>query len=145
MKFLVDMPLSPALAVWLAQQGHDAIHALEIGLDRAPDEVILRHAKEEQRVVVTADLDYPRLLALAQAEEPFILQKAGWSDYLYRQTQDKKTVRRINKLILDKTRNGYEGIGKPEALSGDLSGWWSLKKESGCKHDEYCQDRIRHT
>ncbi len=50
-----------------------------------------------------------------------------WSDYLYWQTQDKKTVRRINKLIQDITRNGYEGIGKPEALSGDLSGWWSRR------------------
>jgi predicted nuclease of predicted toxin-antitoxin system len=68
MRFLVDMPLSPELAVWLAQQGHDAVHALGAGLDRAPDEVILERARNEQRVVITADLDYPRLLALAQAE-----------------------------------------------------------------------------
>jgi predicted nuclease of predicted toxin-antitoxin system len=77
MKFLIDMPLSPALAVWLTQQGYDAIHALDIGLDRAPDEVILKHAKNEQRVVVTADLDYPRLLALAQAEEPGLILFMG--------------------------------------------------------------------
>ncbi len=77
MKFLIDMPLSPALAVWLTQQGYDAIHALDIGLDRAPDEVILKHAKNEQRVVVTADLDYPRLLALAQAEEPGLILFRG--------------------------------------------------------------------
>lgn len=55
MKFLVDMPLSPVLAVWLTQQGHDAIHALDAGLDRAPDEAILERARKEQRVVVTAD------------------------------------------------------------------------------------------
>lgn len=49
--------------------------------------------------------------------------ESGWNDYLYWQTQDKKTRRRINLLIQDISRNGYEGIGKPEALSGDLSGW----------------------
>jgi toxin YoeB len=49
----------------------------------------------------------------------------GWNDYLYWQTQDKKTLRRINQLITDIERNGYMGIGKPEPLRNDLSGWWS--------------------
>lgn len=49
----------------------------------------------------------------------------GWDDYLYWQTQDKKTLRKINQLITDIERNGYTGIGKPEPLRGDLSGWWS--------------------
>ncbi|MGH6768207.1 MAG: DUF5615 family PIN-like protein [Xanthobacteraceae bacterium] len=62
MKFLVDMPLSPALAAWLREQGHDAVHAAELGLHRAPDVEILAHAKQELRTVVTADLDYPRML-----------------------------------------------------------------------------------
>ncbi len=53
--------------------------------------------------------------------------ESGWNDYLYWQTQDKKTIRRINLLIQDISRNGCEGIGKPEALSGDLSGWWSRR------------------
>ena len=65
MRFLVDMPRSPGLAGWLARQGHDAVYALEAGLDRASDEVILERARSEQRVIVTADLDYPRFLALA--------------------------------------------------------------------------------
>lgn len=77
MRFLVDMPLSPELAVWLVRQGHDAVHALEAGLDRAPDEVILERARNEQRVIVTADLDYPRLLALAQAEGPGLILFRG--------------------------------------------------------------------
>ena len=51
----------------------------------------------------------------------------AWEDYLYWQTQDKKTLRRINQLIQDVSRNGYEGIGKPEPLKGDLSGWWSRR------------------
>jgi toxin YoeB len=51
----------------------------------------------------------------------------GWSDYLFWQSQDRKTIKRINQLIQDIVRNGNEGIGKPEALSGDLSGWWSRR------------------
>jgi len=42
----------------------------------------------------------------------------AWEDYLYWQTQDKKTLRRINNLIRDIDRNGYQSLGKPEALSG---------------------------
>jgi len=51
----------------------------------------------------------------------------AWDDYLYWQTQDKKTLRRVNALINDIKRNGHEGIGKPEALVGDLSGFWSRR------------------
>jgi toxin YoeB len=52
----------------------------------------------------------------------------AWEDYLYWQTQDRKTLKRINKLIKDIERNGMqEGIGKPEPLRGDLSGWWSRR------------------
>lgn len=54
-------------------------------------------------------------------------QDEAWADYLYWQTQDKKTLRRINLLLQDIDRNGYAGIGKPEPLRGDLSGWWSRR------------------
>lgn len=50
----------------------------------------------------------------------------AWEDYLYWQTQDKKTLKKINNLIKDVNRNGYNCIGKPEPLSGDLAGFWSL-------------------
>jgi predicted nuclease of predicted toxin-antitoxin system len=72
-RFLVDMPLSLTLAAWLRDQNHDAIHAIELGLNRALDVEILTRAKEEGRTIVTADLDYPRLLALAQAIEPSLI------------------------------------------------------------------------
>lgn len=52
---------------------------------------------------------------------------SAWDDYLYWQTQDKKTLKRINKLIQDIERNGYNGIGKPEPLKHDLSGYWSVQ------------------
>lgn len=73
MKFLVDMPLSPALAKWLAQEGHDAVHASDIGLAHATDEAVLDWARETERVLVTADLDFPRLLALAGAKGPALI------------------------------------------------------------------------
>ena len=51
----------------------------------------------------------------------------AWSDYLYWQTQDKKTLKRISALIKDIQRSPYEGIGKPEPLRGNLSGLWSRR------------------
>ena len=51
----------------------------------------------------------------------------AWDDYLHWQTQDRKTLRRINALLKDIDRNGYDGIGKPEPLRENLSGWWSRR------------------
>ena len=52
----------------------------------------------------------------------------AWKDYLYWQSQDKKTLKRINQLIKDIERNGCtEGIGKPEALTGSLKGEFSRR------------------
>ena len=51
----------------------------------------------------------------------------AWLEYLYWQTQDKKTLRRINNLLQDINRNGYKCIGKPEPLKGELTGWWSVR------------------
>jgi toxin YoeB len=49
---------------------------------------------------------------------------SAWEDYLHWQTQDKKTLKKINTLVKDIERNGYYGIGKPEPLKDNLSGWW---------------------
>lgn len=51
----------------------------------------------------------------------------GWEDYLYWQTEDRKMLRKINTLLKDIERNGNEGIGKPEPLTGDLSGFWNRR------------------
>jgi len=53
--------------------------------------------------------------------------ETAWSDYLYWEGQDKKTLKHINKLIADIARNGYDGIGKPEPLRSDLPTWWSRR------------------
>jgi toxin YoeB len=52
---------------------------------------------------------------------------AAWSDYVYWQGQDKKTLKRINTLIKDALRNPEDGIGKPEELRENLSGCWSRR------------------
>ncbi|WP_349679077.1 Txe/YoeB family addiction module toxin [Psychrobacter sp. UBA5136] len=51
----------------------------------------------------------------------------AWKDYLYWQSQDKKTLKRINKLITECMRTPFEGIGKPEPLKENLSGFWSRR------------------
>ncbi|SFG94202.1 toxin YoeB [Desulfotomaculum arcticum] len=51
----------------------------------------------------------------------------AWKDYLYWQKQNKKTLKRINLLIQDIDRNGYDGIGKPEPLGENWSGFWSRR------------------
>jgi len=51
----------------------------------------------------------------------------AWDDYLYWQTQDKKTLRRINTLIKDVKRDKFSGLGKPEPLRESLSGFWSRR------------------
>lgn len=54
-------------------------------------------------------------------------EERAWDDYCYWQQQDKKTLRRINALLKDMQRHSFEGMGKPEPLKGDLSGWWSRR------------------
>lgn len=51
----------------------------------------------------------------------------AWEDFEYWLKQDKKTLKRILALIKDIERNGYDGIGKPEQLKGDLSKYWSRR------------------
>ena len=52
----------------------------------------------------------------------------AWDDYVSWQREDKKTLKRINALVKDIERgNGFDGIGKPEPLRGNLSGFWSRR------------------
>ena len=51
----------------------------------------------------------------------------AWDAYLYWQNQDKKTLKRLNLLINAAARDPFVGIGKPEPLRGDLSGYWSRR------------------
>ena len=51
----------------------------------------------------------------------------AWNDYVDWQSQDKKTLKKINQLLKDIDRNGYTGTGKPEPLKHELQGFWSRK------------------
>lgn len=81
MKFLIDQPVSPMLARWLRSGeggGHDALHARERNLSTAPDTRLVALAMEESRILVTADLDFARIIALSGRDGPgLILFRAG--------------------------------------------------------------------
>jgi len=96
MRFLVDMALSPQLAVWLSSQGHDAVHASQLSLSQAPDTEILQAAAEQRRVIVTADLDFPRLLATLGAHGPGLILLRG-GNYSEREALD--CVQRVLNVI----------------------------------------------
>lgn len=74
MKFLIDQPLSPILAAWLRSVeggSHEAAHVRERGASQAPDAELFRLAACGRRLIVTADLDFPRLMALGgSSSEP---------------------------------------------------------------------------
>lgn len=51
----------------------------------------------------------------------------SWEEYCYWQTQDKKTLKKINQLLADIARNNFTGMGKPEPLKNNLNGYWSRR------------------
>ena len=71
------MPLSPGIAEWLRSEGHEAAHAGDLGLHSSADVDILRHAHAHGAVVVTADLDFTRLLAAAGSDGPGLILLRG--------------------------------------------------------------------
>jgi len=56
-----------------------------------------------------------------------VFSENAWQDFMAWVREDRKIARRINELLTDIERNGHEGIGKPEALRHDLSGYWSRR------------------
>ena len=77
MKFLLDMPVSPMLLSVLEKHGHEGVHAYFIQQGRASDQELLEIASQEQRIVITADLDFPRLFALSMASGPGLILFRG--------------------------------------------------------------------
>ena len=74
MKLLIDMNLSPVWVDFFATHGLTAVHWSSIGDPKAPDEVILRYAKEASLVVFTHDLDFGNILAVTHAAGPSVVQ-----------------------------------------------------------------------
>ena len=86
------MPLSPDLAQWLRAEGYDAVHANELSMHRTPDSEILQVAGRDDRVVITADLDFPRLLAALGSTGPGLILLRGGN---YSEAESRDCVRRV--------------------------------------------------
>ena len=69
-----------------------------------------------------------------------VFSEDAWNDYLYWQTQDKKTLKRVNALIKDIEREPFSGIGKPEPLKFGLSGCWSRRIDAANRLIYYIED-----
>ena len=73
MKFLADMGMARSTVAFLRAQGHDAIHLRDQGLQRADDDKIVEKARSEDRVILTHDLDFSRIVAVSQASVPSVI------------------------------------------------------------------------
>jgi predicted nuclease of predicted toxin-antitoxin system len=73
MKFLADMGISPKTVAFLQSLGHDALHLHALGLDRSSDSSILEKARDDQRVLLTHDLDFGELIAAGGTKLPSVV------------------------------------------------------------------------
>lgn len=100
MKFLLDMPVSPTLIKWLTQPGHQTIHKRDVGLSTATDITILEKALQENRTIITTDLDFGLLMALTKQSKPGVILFRG-GNYLEQEMKD--LLFRVISNVDDKT------------------------------------------
>lgn len=73
MRFLIDANLSPKIANLLKDKGHDAVHVLDINFHKATDQEIIELAVSEDRVIITSDHDFSRILSQSKAIRPSLI------------------------------------------------------------------------
>lgn len=103
MRILADMPISPRTVELLNDLGHEAVHALDLGMAQARDEEIIQWAKAEGMSILTEDLDYGAILAVSGEVEPgvIILRVGNWT----RDQIERRLERVLQELSEERFRN----------------------------------------
>ena len=92
MRFLVDMGVSPRVARWLCERGHDAVHLRDQGLQKLGDDVIFAKACAENRVVVTWDLDFAEIVSASRSPTSTIVLRL-------RDTRTERVLSRLEAVL----------------------------------------------
>jgi predicted nuclease of predicted toxin-antitoxin system len=108
-KFLADMGLARSTVIFLRDQGYDAVHLRDQGLQRLEDEGIIEKARREERVILTHDLDFGRIVALSRAGKPSVItfrlgdMRPGPVNHYLTQVMDRFAVEgiRVRSLPID--------------------------------------------
>ena len=103
MKFLVDNSLSPKLATALREMGYDAVHVMDYDMAEAADESILERAESESRSVLTADMDFPLMLALGGKRKPSLIM------FRHNVRSPARQIERIRQYLADLRADLEEG------------------------------------